>query len=61
LKADRHGDGLVDLPLDYIYPEQYEGRECDPLIFCTGPVPAQQLDPLILAQLAATERGRPLR
>ncbi len=31
----------------YIYPEQYEGRECDPLIFCTGPVPAQQLDPFI--------------
>ena len=31
----------------YIYPEQYEGQECDPLIFCTGPVPAQQLDPLI--------------
>ena len=28
----------------YIYPEQYEGQECDPLIFCTGPVPAQQLD-----------------
>lgn len=31
----------------YIYPEQYEGQECDPLIFCTGPVPAQQIDPLI--------------
>jgi branched-chain amino acid transport system substrate-binding protein len=31
----------------YLYPEQYEGQECDPLIFCTGPVPAQQLDPLI--------------
>jgi branched-chain amino acid transport system substrate-binding protein len=31
----------------YIYPEQYEGSECDPLIFCTGPVPAQQIDPLI--------------
>src|SRR5882672_4096995 len=31
----------------YIYPEQYEGRECDPLIFCTGPVPAQQVDPLV--------------
>jgi branched-chain amino acid transport system substrate-binding protein len=23
------------------------GQECDPLIFCIGPVPAQQLDPLI--------------
>ncbi len=31
----------------YIYPEQYEGEECDPLIFCTGPVPAQQVDPFI--------------
>ncbi len=31
----------------YIYPEQYEGQECDPLIFCTGPVPAQQLEPMI--------------
>jgi len=31
----------------YLYPEQYEGRECDPLIFCTGPVPAQQVEPLI--------------
>jgi ABC-type branched-subunit amino acid transport system substrate-binding protein len=31
----------------YIYPEQYEGQECHPLIFCTGPVPAQQLEPLI--------------
>ena len=31
----------------YIYPEQYEGQACDPLIFCTGPVPAQQVDPLI--------------
>ena len=31
----------------YIYPEQYEGQECDPLIFCTGPVPAQQVEPLI--------------
>jgi branched-chain amino acid transport system substrate-binding protein len=31
----------------YIYPEQYEGREYDPLLFCTGPVPAQQVEPLI--------------
>jgi ABC-type branched-subunit amino acid transport system substrate-binding protein len=31
----------------YIYPEQYEGQECDPLIFCTGPVPTQQVEPLI--------------
>jgi len=31
----------------YIYPEQYEGQEAHPLIFCTGPVPAQQLEPMI--------------
>jgi branched-chain amino acid transport system substrate-binding protein len=31
----------------YIYPEQYEGEESDPLIFCTGPVPAQQVDRFI--------------
>ncbi|MBI3747646.1 MAG: substrate-binding protein [Chloroflexi bacterium] len=31
----------------YLYPEQYEGQERDPLVFCTGPVPAQQVEPLI--------------
>jgi urea transport system substrate-binding protein len=31
----------------YVYPEQYEGQESDPLVFCTGPVPAQQVAPLI--------------
>ncbi|MEP7344072.1 MAG: substrate-binding protein [Gemmatimonadaceae bacterium] len=31
----------------YIYPEQYEGEESDPLVFCTGPVPAQQVDSCI--------------
>jgi ABC-type branched-subunit amino acid transport system substrate-binding protein len=31
----------------YIYPEQYEGREYHPLLFCTGAVPAQQVEPLI--------------
>ncbi|HEY4608834.1 MAG TPA: substrate-binding protein [Ilumatobacteraceae bacterium] len=31
----------------YIYPEQYEGQECHPLIFCTGPVPAQQIEPFV--------------
>jgi branched-chain amino acid transport system substrate-binding protein len=31
----------------YIYPEQYEGQENHPLIFCTGPVPHQQLDSMI--------------
>jgi urea transport system substrate-binding protein len=29
----------------YLYPEQYEGQECHPLLFCTGPVPAQQVEP----------------
>jgi ABC-type branched-subunit amino acid transport system substrate-binding protein len=31
----------------YIYPEQYEGHEYHPLLFCTGAVPAQQVEPLI--------------
>ena len=31
----------------YIYPQLYEGRECTPYIFCTGPTPAQQCDELI--------------
>ncbi len=40
----------------YIYPEQYEGQEHHPLIFCTGPVPAQQLDttvPWLMQQTGA--------
>jgi branched-chain amino acid transport system substrate-binding protein len=41
------GPAVVDGKRLYIYPEQYEGQESDPLIFCTGPVPAQQVDPLI--------------
>jgi ABC-type branched-subunit amino acid transport system substrate-binding protein len=31
----------------YIYPEQYEGQEHHPLLFCTGAVPAQQVQPLV--------------
>jgi branched-chain amino acid transport system substrate-binding protein len=31
----------------YIYPQQYEGKECTPYIFCTGPTPAQQCDQFI--------------
>src|SRR5215475_9328316 len=31
----------------YIYPEQYEGKECTPYLFCTGPTPAQQCDQII--------------
>jgi ABC-type branched-subunit amino acid transport system substrate-binding protein len=31
----------------YIYPQLYEGLECTPYIFCTGPSPAQQCDEFI--------------
>ena len=41
------GPAVVEGRTLYIYPEQYEGEESDPLIFCTGPVPAQQVDPFI--------------
>src|SRR5438093_6253244 len=41
------GPAVVKGKTLYIYPEQYEGQESDPLIFCTGPVPAQQVEPLI--------------
>jgi ABC-type branched-subunit amino acid transport system substrate-binding protein len=41
------GPAVVEGKKLYVYPEQYEGQECDPLIFCTGPVPAQQVEPLI--------------
>ena len=38
------GPAVVEGKKLYIYPEQYEGQECHPLIFCTGPVPAQQVE-----------------
>ncbi len=41
------GPAVIDGKKLYIYPEQYEGQECHPLIFCTGPVPAQQVESLI--------------
>jgi len=41
------GPAVVEGKKLYIYPEQYEGQECHPLIFCTGPVPAQQVESLI--------------
>src|SRR3954468_2496498 len=41
------GPAVLDGQKLYIYPEQYEGQECHPLIFCTGPVPAQQVESLI--------------
>ncbi len=41
------GPAVVEGKTLYIYPEQYEGQESDPFIFCTGPVPAQQVDPFI--------------
>ncbi|SED95764.1 amino acid/amide ABC transporter substrate-binding protein, HAAT family [Rhizobiales bacterium GAS191] len=31
----------------YIYPQLYEGLECTPYLFCTGPTPAQQCDEFI--------------
>jgi ABC-type branched-subunit amino acid transport system substrate-binding protein len=41
------GPAVVEGKTLYIYPEQYEGEEFDPLIFCTGPTPAQQVEPLL--------------
>jgi urea transport system substrate-binding protein len=41
------GPAVVEGKTLYVYPEQYEGQESDPLIFCTGPVPAQQVDPFV--------------
>ena len=41
------GPAVVEGRTLYIYPEQYEGEEWDLLVFCTGPTPAQQVDPLI--------------
>ena len=31
----------------YIYPQLYEGKECTPYLFCSGPTPAQQCDTFI--------------
>ncbi|MGO3927584.1 substrate-binding protein [Rhodopseudomonas pseudopalustris] len=31
----------------YIYPQLYEGKECTPNLFCTGPTPAKQCDEFI--------------
>jgi ABC-type branched-subunit amino acid transport system substrate-binding protein len=42
----------------YIYPEQYEGEESDPLIFCTGPVPAQQVDTMVPWLMEHTDARR---
>jgi ABC-type branched-subunit amino acid transport system substrate-binding protein len=53
-RAAIKGPAVVDGKTLYIYPEQYEGQECDPLIFCTGPVPAQQIEPLIPWLMAET-------
>ena len=41
------GPAVLEGQTLYIYPEQYEGQEYDPLLFCTGSVPAQQVEPLI--------------
>ena len=53
------GPAVVEGKTLYIYPEQYEGQESDPLIFCTGPVPAQQVDPFI-PWLMRADRGEDL-
>jgi branched-chain amino acid transport system substrate-binding protein len=52
------GPAVVQGKTLYIYPEQYEGQECDPLIFCTGPVPAQQVEPLIPWLMQQTDARR---
>ena len=31
----------------YIYPQLYEGQECTPFLYCTGPTPAQQCNELL--------------
>ncbi|HZE06840.1 MAG TPA: substrate-binding protein [Solirubrobacteraceae bacterium] len=41
------GPAVVEGETLYIYPEQYEGQEYHPLLFCTGAVPAQQVEPLV--------------
>ena len=41
------GPAVVEGETLYIYPEQYEGQEYHRLLFCTGAVPAQQVEPLI--------------
>jgi ABC-type branched-subunit amino acid transport system substrate-binding protein len=40
----------------YIYPEQYEGQECHPLIFCTGPIRGEPAE-----AFAPSPRRRPVR
>lgn len=52
------GPAVVQGRTLYIYPEQYEGEECDPLIFCTGPVPAQQVDSLVPWLMKHTDARR---
>ena len=52
------GPAVVEGRKLYIYPEQYEGEENDPLIFCTGPVPAQQVDSLIPWLMKHTDARR---
>jgi ABC-type branched-subunit amino acid transport system substrate-binding protein len=49
------GPAVVEGRKLYIYPEQYEGEECHPLIFCTGPVPAQQVESMIPWLMQKTE------
>jgi branched-chain amino acid transport system substrate-binding protein len=39
-------DVIVNKAL-YVYPQLYEGGECTPYLFCSGPTPAQQCDTFI--------------
>jgi len=38
---------IVDGGKLYIYPQLYEGLECQSNVFCTGPTPNQQAEPLV--------------
>src|SRR5213080_2269799 len=51
------GPAVIEGKTLYIYPEQYEGQESDPLIFCTGPGPAQQIDLFIPWLMQRTGAG----
>jgi branched-chain amino acid transport system substrate-binding protein len=51
------GPAVIEGRTLYIYPEQYEGQEYDPLLFCTGPVPAQQLE-FFIPWLMQQTRGK---
>ena len=62
LHAERHqGRHRHPGPDPYIYPQLYEGQECTPFIFCTGPTPAQQCDEFIPGSSRTGASGSPSR